>query len=300
MRRIGILAATVVLLLAGCGREGGTDGDLTNHWPAMPAAQLVLPTVGQCWMLNVSPGVSLVTGWPGIGTDCAQSHHVETAFVGRFTGEPAQSPQPPVDSGPADQAAYADCQVQVKAYLGDDWRAGPFKLALTVPSPGEWRVGARWYRCDLWHLASLYPANDPKGYGPVRGGLSGSRPLALTCLATQETAARSITFATPSDCAQAHAAEYVGVISLPDGPYPTSDRLVSVGNAACQTMVAHYLGFARESDWTNRSVGLWWIGFDKDRWILGDRTARCFAYAYTKSGTMVGSVKGIGNRTPNG
>lgn len=112
------------------------------------------------------------------------------------------------------------------------------------------------------------------------------------------TPGHKITFATPADCAQPHAAEYAGVITLPDGPYPATDRLDSVGNATCQAMVARYLGFARASDWNNPNLGYWWEGFDKDRWLLGDRTARCFVYAYTKSGTMVGSVQGIGNGTP--
>jgi hypothetical protein len=57
----------------------------------------------------------------------------------------------------------------------------------------------------------------------------------------------------------------------------------------------HFLGFANEADLNNPTVGYWSSGFDRTRWELGDRSERCYAYAYTKNKTLVGSVRGIGN-----
>jgi len=36
----------------------------------------------------------------------------------------------------------------------------------------------------------------------------------------------------------------------------------------------------------------------EDQWKLGDRTIQCYAFAATSGKTMVGSVKGLGSRTP--
>ena len=50
----------------------------------------------------------------------------------------------------------------------------------------------------------------------------------------------------------------------------------------------------------NVALGEYWFGMDEHQWNIGDRSLRCFAAVHTKSGEFVGSLKGIGSRTPKG
>jgi hypothetical protein len=63
-------------------------------------------------------------------------------------------------------------------------------------------------------------------------------------------------------------------------------------------VVARYLGFANAALWDNDKIGTWTLGFDEERWNLGDRSTRCFAYAFTDSKVLIGSVRGIRTGTP--
>jgi hypothetical protein len=134
--------------------------------------------------------------------------------------------------------------------------------------------------------------------GAVRNGLSGARPLAVTCIATQEDASQIVQRANLVDCGQPHAAEYAGYYTAPDRTWSDSIATNDESEDGCGAVVAHYLGLPSIESWTNQSLGYWSTRYDKERWEMGDRTVRCFAYAFTKSKVIIGSVKGIKNATP--
>jgi putative regulator of septum formation len=298
MKRVGIVVVGVALAVGGCGTPpAGTDGDLTNAWPALPAAQLVVPVAGACYA-GVSGNdayVPLITDAIGeYVVDCASHHTFETAYVGTFTGPDAATSAPPAEGSPVLRNAYATCATGAERYLGGYWQAAMVWLSLILPPVGEWRVGARWFRCDLGHQASPFSGYDIVYTGTVKDGLRGSRPLAITCMTTTQDAAGEFTHIDPVDCSAPHQAEFAGTYTAPDGPWPAADNGEHITDAGCERAVDHFLGFANSANAYNATVGYWSGSLDKQRWELGDRSVRCFAYAWTKNKTIVGSVRGIG------
>jgi Septum formation len=298
MKRVGIVAAGVALALGGCGARppAGTDGDLTNAWPAMPAAQLVVPVAGACHANRYSDSsdAPLITeSFAGPVVDCATDHEFETAFVGAFTGPDAATPAPPAQDSAALRGAYVACEANAAQYLGGDWRAAPVWVSLVVPSTGEWHVGARWFRCDLGHMASPLKGLGIMRTGSVKDGLRGSRPLAITCLTAEQDSTGDIYQTAPADCNAPHQAEFVGIYVAPEGAWPMADDGAALARSGCLKAIGHFLGFTDATDWSNPTIGYLTGDFDRHRWDLGDRSVRCFAYAWTKNKTIVGSVRGI-------
>ncbi len=300
MRRAvaAVVALGAAVALAGCaGRPPGVDGDLTNGWPAMPQATIIVPAVGACYLTHYA--------FTGNGefdvVPCVGTHYVETAYVGAFTGPDAQRAQPPAIDSPALPPIYAQCQKGATDYLGGDWHTAYVDVDIVVPDENAWRGGARWFRCDLVHFTGPFH-NAIAEKGALKGDLSGPRTAAIGCLSTTlDKAKQTVLTATPIDCGQPHAAEFAGTFTAPDVPYPT-DRTAreKMEDNGCESVVASFLGFSGVSQWQNSSVGWWELNWSEDRWALGDRTTQCFAYAFTKSGTFVGSVKGIKNQTAKG
>jgi hypothetical protein len=300
MRRFGA-ALTVVgalVALAGCaGLPPGVDGNLTDNWPVMPEAKVGVPAAGACYTAPYS------RVWIGDfnTVDCTTgTHTLETAFVGTFTGADAERSAPPRSDSPAMPALYAECQKGANDYLGGDWHAAYVSLQPVLPSDAAWGGGARWFRCDLIHYSDPY-ANAVVDHGALKGDLAGARTAAAGCVTTTEDKDKRVLTAIPIDCASPHQAEFAGLFTAPDVPYPTDktarDRMVHDG---CEGVVATFLGFQSISQWVNQSVGWWPLGWSQEQWKLGDRTTQCYAYAYTKSGKFVGSVRGIRNQTAKG
>jgi hypothetical protein len=303
--RRAIAAAIVVcavVALPGCaGLPAGVDGDLTNGWPAMPQPKLSIPVAGTCYPGRYV-GDTIVWVWSSLSepVDCATTHYTETALVGTFTGADAQRSVAPDVDGPAMPAVYDQCHKGVESYLGGDPATALVSLQIQLPTNAEWRGGARWFRCDIVHLT------DPFGtawvdHGSIKGDLAGARTSAYGCLTTSEQADRTILNAKPVDCAAPHQAEFAGVFTAPNLPWPADqDARQKMADNGCQRVIATFLGYPGASQWANEAVGYWMLPWTQDRWVLGDRTTQCFAYAFTKSGTFVGSVKGIKNQTPKG
>jgi hypothetical protein len=286
-----------VAALAGCaGLPPGVDGNLTNNWPGMPEAKVAVPAAGACYTGRYT------RVWIGDfnTVDCAQTHFTETAFVGTFAGDDAARANPPASDSPAMPGIYAQCQKGANDYLGGDWHSAIVELGVVVPSNAAWSGGARWFRCDLTRYSNPF-GTSIVDHGSVKGDLSGPRGSAYGCLTTTEDKDQTVTSANPIDCASPHAAEFAGLFTAPDVPYPADktarEHMLDNG---CQAVVATFLGYGSVSEWRNQYVGWWALGWDPDQWKLGDRTTQCFAYAYTKSGKFVGSVKGIRNQTPKG
>ncbi|HEY2674882.1 MAG TPA: septum formation family protein [Rugosimonospora sp.] len=299
MRRTFALATllAVAFALTGCARPPGVDGNLTNGWPAMSKAKVAVPVAGVCypWPYDAV--------WHGDfdPVDCATAQHqTETAYVGTFTGADAGRSDPPADDSPALPGLYAQCQKGASDYLGGDWHTAMVFLGLVLPSDEAWAGGARWFRCDLVHLS------DPDGtsvveQGTLKGDLSGPRTAAYGCLDVTTDGQKNVLSERPIDCAKPHGAEFAGTFTAPNVPWPSSaasrEKLEDNG---CVEVVAKFLGYANSDQWDNPAVGWWELSFDEDQWALGDRTVQCFAYAFTKSGSFVGSVKGIRGKTPKG
>ncbi|HKT02585.1 MAG TPA: septum formation family protein [Rugosimonospora sp.] len=296
-RRSGWLVAATCALAAfaaaGCSRPAGVDGDLTNGWPAFPQAKTPVPAVGACY------GEQYAATWygPFDTVSCDQDHASETAYVGTFTGADGQREAPPNADSPSRKTAYLDCVNRADDYLGGDWHTAYVWLGLVLPSPAAWSGGARWYRCDLLKTSDVEHSTT-NSTGSVKDGLRSAKPIAITCINTVEVNGQVQT-ESPADCAQSHSGELAGVTSAADIPYPGETAAQKQADTACETVVAHYLGFTGTRD-QNASVG--WLFFwpRQTQWDGGDRTFSCFAYAFTKSKKMTGSVKGIGAKAPQG
>jgi hypothetical protein len=296
MRRVWAAVAlglAVGLAATGCSRPAGVDGNLTNGWPAMGPAKVAVPPAGVCY------DVPYTTVWTGdfSTVDCAGTHRLETAYVGAFTGDDASRSAPPGLGSPALGTAYARCQQGASDYLGGDWHNAIVWLGLVRPSENAWSAGARWFRCDLVHYNDPYETTIVER-GSLKGDLTGARSAAFGCLATMQSKNTVLT-ASPIDCAQPHGAEFAGTFTAPDIPWPTDQAArTKLSDGGCETVVAHYLGFANSGQWNNSQIGWWDLPFDENQWALGDRTTQCFAFAFTKSGKMIGSVKGIRTQAP--
>ena len=316
MRRLSALVVlAAALLLAGCASPPpGTDGDIGDDWSALPEPRLAPPAaVGTChdyrdastdfsltssFLLIEFPDSAVTTACVTADTSPTTAHDTETAYVGEFTGADAGQPLPPSSGSLGRRAAYAKCLTGASSYLGGDWHRAAVWILLVLPSDNAWRGGARWFRCDLGHVENVFN-NLKVAHGSVRDGLSGSQPLAITCMTTEEDADGSILRAAAAGCDKPHAAEYAGVYTAPNRSWPSDDEeRADLGLNGCEEVVARYLGFPNAAAWHNNKIGYWYLGFDQERWELGDRTARCFAYAFTASKVIIGSVKGIRTGTP--
>jgi Septum formation len=293
-RWLAVAAGGVVALaLAGCGKPAGVDGDLTNGWPALEPAKTAVPEVGACY------DKAYASTWygPFDTTACDQDHQAETASVGAFTGDDAQRSSPPTADSPSRKAAFLDCVAKANDYLGGDWHTAYVWLGMVLPSSAAWAGGARWYRCDL------YKTNDVEhttvtSSSSVRDGLRGTRPLAITCINTVERNG-DVQSESPASCSQPHNGELAGVSMAPNAAWPGDDAAQKQADKACEGVVARYLGFTNGRD-QNPVVG--WLFFwpRQTAWEAGDRTFTCYAYAFTKSKKMTGSVKGLGAKAPAG
>lgn len=312
MRRFFALTAiTLTLALAGCSRIG-TAGHAAGDWPAMPSVGPAAPAaVGSCHYFGKDrdveaslPDMSAVVEPAEEETrDCVPAdassdtvvHDTETVYVGEFTGVQSAAPAPPGPGTAARKDAYARCLSEADGYLGGDWHQASVWIMLVLPSDAAWRSGAHWYRCDAGRTET--PASyQPVMRGSLRDGLAGERPLAITCLITNENADGQIVYSGASSCDKPHAAEYAGHFIAPAGAYPGDDTDAELDG--CASVVARYLGFRSVAAWDNDKIGTWALPFDKERWELGDRSTRCFAYAFTASKVIIGSVKDIRRGTP--
>lgn len=285
--------AGLVLALAGCAKPAGVDGDLTNAWPAFPKATTPTPAVSACYVEEYD------ATWygPFDSVPCSQAHQTETAYVGAFTGAVADAAVPPDASSAGRKAAYQNCVAEAADYLGGDWHLAYVWLGMVLPSPAAWTGGARWYRCDLLKTGDV-EHGTVRNTGTVRDGLRGNRPLAITCINTAESNDK-VESEAPADCAKPHSGELAGVTSGPNIPWPGDSAVQKLADSACEAMVARYLGLSGVHD-TNPLVG--WLFFwpRQIQWDAGDRSFSCFAYAFTKSKKMTGTVKGLGANAPKG
>ncbi len=301
MRRSWALALAVgtVLMLSGCDRVVGTDGDLTNNWPAMPKAVTPTPQVGVCYPTGFD------TTWYGDfsgAVDCTAGYHrIETVYVGSFSGADADRSAPPLGGSASRKAAYQQCQQAADTYLGGAWQDGRIGLGLVLPDDKAWTGGARWYRCDVVAYTDSNFETEITS-GTVKDGLRGNRPLAVTCLILKFDGKGYPTQFSDTPCAQSHNTEYIGLYTAPDAPYPSSDDARhKLSRDGCERQLSNFLGYNGGTPYSNY-IGYLPGGFDEDQWNLGDRTERCYAVAIVNGSPnnahVVGSMKGLKGGAP--
>ena len=298
MRR-GVVLAAALLTLAGC-TPAGTDGNLTNGWAAFPAATTPTPAVGACYDRPYRP---TGTGDFHGAVDCATARHeTETVFVGSFTDADAKREAPPLAGSDSRKAAFAKCVTAAHDYLGGDWSDAKVTLGLVVPDDAAWTGGARWYRCDVEQYKDS-ALQILSYYTSAKGGLTGDRPLAITCITVTDDGKGSVTDWADTTCDKPHNGEYAGTYTASDAAWPTDvTTRHSLAKSGCESMVAQFLGFSGN---TYQSNYLGWMasGFDVDRWTAGDRSERCYVLAITgstaNSTRILGSVKGLRDGAPH-
>src|SRR5262249_6995568 len=153
--------------------------------PRLAAAMGVLPVVGGCYQYSLE----IVATRPAYGSNpvpCTTGNQLtEVAYVGMFTGKDAEQSAPPGERTSGRKAVYDQCQQGASAYLGGDWHLATVALIVVVPADASWQGGARWFRCDLAVIATPVDRIADRRTA-AKDGLTGDRPLAISCLTTKE------------------------------------------------------------------------------------------------------------------
>lgn len=176
-------------------------------------------------------------------------------------------------------------------------------LVLVLPSSNAWTGGARWFRCDITRYVNLHDNTElTDETNSVKDGLRGARPLALTCATDTDDGNGVVTDDRVTDCAQPHNAEFAGLFSAPDIPWPTDgNQRRNLTARGCEAVVASYLGLP-DGKVTNPALGWTFEQSSQDQWDLGNRTVRCYATGIKGDSAngvrFTGSVKGIGTTPP--
>jgi Septum formation len=286
-----VLVAIAGVLVGGCSKPPGVDGDLTNGWPALPKAEIAAPTAPACYSIT-QRDPTLVTKFPA-PVECTEAHNIETIYVGKFTGADGDRTTPPAVGSPARRAAYEQCASQAKTYLGDDWRTGNMDLFLVTPIPLHWEAGARWFRCDAMEYKDLKSYEIVNRTSSVKDALSAGGPLRISCLTITASSANEVTTMVGSACDTPHNGEFAGVWEAPDGPYVDDRNARTATNlTGCRGVVAAYAGIPNDGNFqyrTGQVASPHWSG--KTAWDLGNRGVRCYIWT---GKNVTKSLKGAG------
>ncbi|MET0424345.1 MAG: septum formation family protein [Actinoplanes sp.] len=275
--RLGITAAIgAVLLVAGCGRPGGIDGNLTNGWGAMAPAAGFEPVTGSCHSANFT-----TAGARGAyeEIDCGLRHRTETAYVGTYESPAADADEPPAEGSAGARAAYKICDEQTTTYVGGSWRNARLWIGVTHPTPAAWSGGARWFRCEVLELTSI---EDDGGLvqrlGSLRNVLAaGTGDLMLGCYAVQLDSSGAIATMPAVGCGAKHNGEFVGVWFAKDLDYPKDDDGWAKFHTGCRGLIATFAAVPNDADLQYRA-GVVSLPGGEDVWAQGDYGVRCYLW----------------------
>ena len=139
-KRHVVTAVLLIGALAGCGGQTTTLGDAIPAVGGAPAPKpIVTPKVGDCRMLDGTQMYSRSDTTPA--TDCSEQHNAITYAAAAVTDEP-----------PFEDAIKKTCADGFAEALGlttEQANLTIFAWAWYEPSPREYALGARSYRCDL-------------------------------------------------------------------------------------------------------------------------------------------------------
>lgn len=278
---VGTMLAALLtnLALAGCGTAlpAEVDQDLTDDWVKVADVKGWVPEAGVC--LGV---VSKDNGrYTDAVVDCATSHYGEVVHVGEFKGLTTAP-------GPKDNAAaLAECDKAATTYVGRSWSLARVEMTLSVPTPTAWDGGARWFRCDLAEVSSVFDARD---WVQRTGSLKGDVPAALLvgCTHTQDKGDTIVKMPEVA-CNKTHNSEFVGAYRASmSTAYPKSDRQWNVIHDKCQDLAAKFMGVSLSSA---GRIGVISSPNNPESWAAGDRMVRCSLWFYDGK-TMKKSAKG--------
>ncbi|WP_246018623.1 septum formation family protein [Saccharothrix australiensis] len=198
--------------------------------------------------------------------DCAAQHMFEVTGVADVGA--AYGPQAPFPTDEQWQKISEEyCAKTSLDYLGG--RFDPYgKYTVGPLNPGErlWADGKRTVRCGLQVAGAaggLLPA-----YGTARTQDQSDVYDPGVCLGITE--ARGV--GDPVDCAQPHAFEIVGIVTLPDGPFPAPEKQDETMSAECARIAAEYSG---GMDFRAKGLIVTWDTRKPESWAAGSRRANC-------------------------
>ncbi len=289
--RLGITAVLgAVLLVAGCGKPGGVDGDLTNGWGAMAAAEGFEPNTAACHTANFNP-----VGARGTyeEVDCAQKHRTETVYVGTYESPAADADVPPADGSAGSRAAYSVCDQKTTTFVGGPWRDARLWIGVTHPTVAAWSGGARWYRCEVLELNSV---EDDGGLVQRDSSLrdvlaAGTSDVLLTCYAIQLDGNGAIATMPGVSCTAKHNGEFAGVWYAKDLDYPKNDATWAKFHDGCRDLIGDFVSVPKDDDLQYRT-GVVSLPGGADVWAQGDRGVRC--YLWLDGVELTSTLKGKG------
>jgi hypothetical protein len=286
-----LLVAVSVSMVAGCTPPPpGTDGALTDGWATFGEPAVFTPQPDTCHRADDASG-SVRRYQP---VDCDRLHATETVHVGTFTGADAQLTIVPTKTSPARAAARTECETQAAAFLGQQLQDGLLKLRVVMPPQQAWNAGARWFRCDLTEITTVFGGKVAPRTGSLRGALAGTSPLALSCHEPEWDRNDYLAAIEPVDCSQPHRSEFVGAYTESDGfdhdDFNVEDDAV---HEKCLRMVASYAALPVD-DFLSWRVGTLYFEPSRQEWAEGDRWVRCFLYLPEDVPALTRSAKDSG------
>ena len=252
------LTALLLVVLAACthsqaeSREGDADS-------------VEAPLLGACRQLT--PGDVAESSNASPVVDCADEHTAQTFAVGTFPATVAAGGADDEDLG---AFIFETCDKRFQSFLGGN-ESLVMRSILTWawfrPSAKAWKLGARWYRCDVvgggeQSRSFVSLPEDAKG---VLLGLPDDRWM--TCVDGPTVAG-----AVKIPCSEKHTWRAATTIKLgqPGAPYP-GDRLVEVRTRDfCSESVVAWLNYPADYEYG-------YTYFHKAEWEAGNRRSICWA-----------------------
>jgi hypothetical protein len=274
------IAAAVLAAMSGCARV-----DLTNEWPVMGEPTGWEPKAGVCTYSFAE--TSYRNAYAPM--DCAKAHTYETIHIGQFTGDAAALGKPPAHDSTAWQKAWAECDTKTTEYLGGQWRDAKIAIAVSVPSPGNWEGGARWFRCEIAARSGQF-GNQTTSSKSLKGELAQNSPLKVTCFVIPKEDDKDWTEVT---CDQPHNGEYAGTFSSNDKWVATDEEVNRDDiHRKCLSVIAGFVGVPDDGNMKYRS-GTGYSYPSEEDWNAGDHNVRCYLYL---DKNVTGSLRGGGSK----
>jgi hypothetical protein len=282
------LVGTATLVLSGCSRPAGVDGNLTDDWAAVGQPKVFVPKAATCHPRFQETGY--LNAYQPV--DCGQRHQTETAYVGSFRGADAEQAAPPAAGSAAMRAADRDCDKRVSDFVGANWRAGRLAMIIVPPSKPGWTGGAHWYRCDLVEIDGLDNAEFVDRTGSLKGALTGGSPLAHGCF-TPKVSNEEVQAMQAVACTKPHRSEFVGIYTAPDVGYDIFEKDADRIHRGCYSAIARFTKVPNDGNIDGRVGSIYYYPSESE-WKAGNRGVQCFLWMEDRNLTR--SLKGTGTK----